>query len=362
MAHGVLGAALWARLRAILRPEPRSQRPEPIYEFLEYTPDPLLWPVQTWRRRLESAASLLVALPSIVLSAVLLCVPFATFGPWGAVGAGVLWLASGAAVLFPDDGAVLARVAFGFRRPGAEEQVVLAAAWENITRTAGIDGTGYSLWVHDADELNAFAAPGGIVCVTSWALETLDSRQLEGVLAHELGHHLEGAKHTAILARWYSVPVMLIGRMLRSGLARLTAVAESVAEDAPGFASVLVLVGGLGMGALVLTPLVAALLLLIGPLAAAVLLLLLVAEPLGQARLSQREELRADRVAVDLGYGREYREVLDEWLSEHDDASAAVYRRWFSTHPDSDTRIEAVEARIHEHRHSATGSNPPRGL
>ncbi|WP_194817469.1 M48 family metalloprotease [Nocardia sp. XZ_19_385] len=354
MSHGgkSFGSTLWDRIVAVLRPEPRSQRPEPIYEFLEYTPNPLLWPVETWRRRVESAAVLLVSLPSIVLSTVLVCVPFAVFGVWGALTAGVLWLASGALAFLPDDDAVLARVAYGFRRPQPREQAILAKAWENVTRTAGVEGAAYSLWVQDSDELNAFAAPGGIVGVTTWALDALDSRQLEGVLAHELGHHLEGKKRTATLARWYSLPVKLLGRVLHFGLARVLALAESVAEDAPGMASAILLIGGLGTSVLLLLPLVAALILLIGPLAAFALLgLLVVVEPLGQAQLSQREELRADRVAVDLGYGRECREVHDEWLGEHDDSSLAVYLRWFSTHPLSDTRIEAVEARIHEHRH-----------
>ncbi|MEU8896970.1 M48 family metalloprotease [Nocardia sp. NPDC048505] len=353
MSHGgeSFGSTLWARVVAVLRPERRSQRPEPIPEFLEYTPTPLLWPVRTWRRRVESAAQLMVSLPSIATSTVLVCVPFATFGPWGAAGAGVLWLASGALAFLPNDDVVLARVAYGYRRPRPAEQAVLTEAWENVTRTARVAPADYSLWVQDADHLNAFAAPGGIVCVTSWAVDALDSRQLEGVLAHELGHHLEGKKYLATLARWYSVPVKLLGRVVGRGLSRVVAVAEREAEDTPVLALGILLLGGLGLSALLLTPLIAALLLLIGPLAAAVLLLLLlVAEPLGQAQLSQREELRADRVAVDLGYGRDYREVLDEWMDEHDWETAAALR-WLSTHPLSDTRIEAVEARIHEHRH-----------
>ncbi|MEV0252132.1 M48 family metalloprotease [Nocardia sp. NPDC050712] len=356
MSHGEknFGSRLWERVRSAFRLERRSQRPEPIHEFLEYTPDPLLWPVETRRRRLEAAAVLLVSLPSIALSTVLLCTPFAVFGPWGVAGAGALWLASGALAFLPNDDAVLARVAYGFRRPRPEEQKLLAEAWANITRAAGIDGSKYALWVHDSRELNAFAAPGGIVGVTSWALETLDDRQLEGLLAHELGHHLEGKKYTAILARWYSVPVRIISRMLSFMTQRMLMAAESEADDAPWLALGIVLFGVLGSSALVLLPLVAALILLIGPLAAFGLLsLLFVAEPLGRVFLSQREELRADRVAVDLGYGRDFREILDEWLSEHDDwDGAAAYLRWFNTHPPSDTRIEAVEARIHEHRHS----------
>lgn len=48
------------------------------------------------------------------------------------------------------------------------------------------------LYVMDSNQINAFASgrdPGhAVVCVTTGALKKLDRRELEGVLAHELGH------------------------------------------------------------------------------------------------------------------------------------------------------------------------------
>lgn len=48
------------------------------------------------------------------------------------------------------------------------------------------------LYVMDSDQINAFASgrdpKHAIICVTTGALKKLDRRELEGVLAHELGH------------------------------------------------------------------------------------------------------------------------------------------------------------------------------
>ena len=48
------------------------------------------------------------------------------------------------------------------------------------------------LYVMDSNQINAFASgrdpKHAVVCVTTGALEKLDRRELEGVLAHELGH------------------------------------------------------------------------------------------------------------------------------------------------------------------------------
>ena len=64
----------------------------------------------------------------------------------------------------------------------------------------------------DSDELNAFACGGHLVVVTSFAIEELTARELSGVLAHELSHHL--GLHTAALTlgHWLSLPVLLLAR------------------------------------------------------------------------------------------------------------------------------------------------------
>ncbi len=61
---------------------------------------------------------------------------------------------------------------------------------EGLTLASGLPMP--KLYVMDSNQINAFAAgrdpQNAVVCVTKGALEKLEHRELEGVLAHELGH------------------------------------------------------------------------------------------------------------------------------------------------------------------------------
>lgn len=61
---------------------------------------------------------------------------------------------------------------------------------EGLTLASGLPMPG--LYVMPSNQINAFASgrnyKHSVVCVTDGALEKLDKRELEGVLAHELGH------------------------------------------------------------------------------------------------------------------------------------------------------------------------------
>jgi heat shock protein HtpX len=61
---------------------------------------------------------------------------------------------------------------------------------EGLTITSGIPMP--KLYIMDSNQINAFATgrdpQNAVVCVTTGALSKLDRRELEGVLAHELGH------------------------------------------------------------------------------------------------------------------------------------------------------------------------------
>ena len=69
------------------------------------------------------------------------------------------------------------------------------------------------LAVLDADELNAFAVGGHLLVVSSYAVKRLDEVELEGVLAHELAHHL--GMHTVALtiSQWMSIPILLLAQV-----------------------------------------------------------------------------------------------------------------------------------------------------
>lgn len=61
---------------------------------------------------------------------------------------------------------------------------------EGLTIASGLPMP--ELYIMDSNQINAFAsgrdAQNAVICVTKGALEKLDKRELEGVLAHELGH------------------------------------------------------------------------------------------------------------------------------------------------------------------------------
>lgn len=284
----------------------------------------------------EYTGGFLLTLPSVVLNGVLVYVAGIGVGLWAAVVVLALWFVIGCAVasatwFHPNRGQAAA--AYGFRRPVGAEPDLLAAAWSDVTRTAGVDGWPYSLWVQQSGALNAFAAPARMVAVTSWAIGSLRPRQLAAVVAHELAHHLMLDPRLRLLDDWVSLParmVRAIGR-IPVRLARGPGVGRFLIRSATSAA---LLVGV----AVVLTP-------RIGAPTVAVLVALLLLEPLTVAARSRRAEFAADRMAVDLGYGRDLHGALRKWLPyESSPASTllAARARWPGTHPPTTERLQAI--------------------
>lgn len=102
---------------------------------------------------------------------------------------------------------------FGARRPTRRELDVLRPPWEAVTQSNHLPADRYVLRVLPSDELNAFACGGHLVVVTTFAIEQLPPKELAGVLAHELSHHL--GLHTVALTieHWLSLPVVLLARI-----------------------------------------------------------------------------------------------------------------------------------------------------
>ncbi|MFI6999359.1 M48 family metalloprotease [Nocardia sp. NPDC050175] len=318
-------------------------------DAVDSSPEPQ-FPLVGLRWRIgASVAALVVSLPSLVLSAlIVVAIPYVLLAPWVAVATGAIWLLSGA-VLFSREEAMLARLAFRFRRPTGREVLALATAWDNVTRAARVDGSVYSLWIEDSRAVNAFAGAGHVVGVTKWAVLMLGQRQLEAVLAHELGHHLDGRWWMDALVRWYSLPFSVaynvVGQVVMLpllGIARVVERNELTSRIVLLMVMVAVVVAptvvvGMTVGLVfLLTPLV-------GLSAALWLTGAFVVEESAQALLSRRREALADRVAVDLGYGRELRGVL----SQHADSAKRAPLWWLGdTHPPVDARSAAITDRM----------------
>ncbi|MEV7792798.1 M48 family metalloprotease [Streptomyces sp. NPDC087512] len=261
------------------------------------------------------------------------CVAVLGGPPWWLLWGG--WVLSGTLVFHQPCERLLARRLFGLRHPTPEEDRKLRFVWREVTARAGVDAGVYQLWVEDSDDVNAMAAAGHIVGVTSHSLR-LPSAQLAGVLAHELGHHTRGHAWASLLTVWYALPGRLAWRLL-------LALASRVDRLSVG-ASILVtaLAGALAVA-----------------LAAATygLVLLPLATPWLAAAVARRAELRADEHAAGLGFAAELMTVLrDE--HERDRAGAegpsaeeeGLVARLLHSHPDVHTRLHHLRARAADGR------------
>jgi Zn-dependent protease with chaperone function len=177
-------------------------------------------PVQARSRRIEPLAvatllpTVICFLPSLVAIAVVGALCEAAIGvPAGLIV--LLWLAAAGWLFTARGEALLARKLFGARAPHPQEAAVLTPAWHRVCASAGQDPSKYSLWMQNSPELNAAAFAGRVVMVTPVALAR-PTHELEGVLAHELGHHLGGHSIPLTLNYYFTLPLVLISKVTAS--------------------------------------------------------------------------------------------------------------------------------------------------
>jgi Zn-dependent protease with chaperone function len=248
------------------------------------------------------------------------------------------WLAVGyfaAAVLLfirPVQAVVLTPL-FGARRPTDDEYDLLNPLWRHVARVNDLPPERYLLRVLPSDELNAFACGGHLVFVTSFAIVELPRRELAGVLAHELSHHL--GMHTVglTIGHWLSLPVVLFARIgfLLQNVA--TAATRAFASQSAGWTIVGQLVAGV-LNVLSL-PFVAA---------------LYAADAFGNV-ISHRSELQADRRVVRMGFGPNLALALRRVISLGGGQRPIGWRaRLAASHPPARTRVARIDAML---RHPA---------
>ncbi|SPF05116.1 M48 family metalloprotease [Streptomyces sp. MA5143a] len=260
----------------------------------------------------------------------------ALFGPpwWIPVGC---WAASGALAFHRPCERLLARWLYGLRHPTPEEARKLTSVWRKVTARAGVDPDAYQLWVEDSDEVNAMAAAGHIVGVTSHSLRSLAPARLAAVLAHELGHHVGGHPWASLITIWYTLPAKLTWRLLRRLAARVDRLPVGTAAVVIGVLGATVFAVATATYGLVLLPL---------------------ATPYLVAAVSRRSELRADEHAAGLGFAPQLMAVLREDLA-HDEASRVgatamgvrfeeegVVARLLASHPDVHTRLHRLQTHV----------------
>ncbi len=135
-----------------------------------------------------------------------------------------LWFASALCYAIRPVQLAMARLLWPVRRPAEAERERLERIWHHVTAHAAVRGRRFRLRVVDLQEVNAHSVGRDLVCVTSGALAQLDDRELAGVLAHELGHHLRMHTSTAAFLVWVLLPlqgVALLGTLLAAPVAAL---------------------------------------------------------------------------------------------------------------------------------------------
>ncbi|MDP4835198.1 MAG: M48 family metalloprotease [Ilumatobacteraceae bacterium] len=274
---------------------------------------------------LTGVTAIIALLPAWLVTASVVWLPF---GWWGKVN---YWLFVGSLfslfiLLFsrPVQRFVLMRL-LGARNPTSREQAILAESWQPIVQRNKLQRRQFVLAVVDTESLNAFACGGHLVVVSSQAIEQLDSKQLSGVLAHELSHHL--GLHTVALTitQWMILPITVLSRV---GM-RLRGVAENATI---AFAQRIPLLHALGLFVAAFLHVASWLLMLNVSLATL----------LGNAA-SRATEFHADRRAAQLGFGNHLLAAMRNW-----DAGAQrtdrgnVWQRIFESHPPMRLRINKL--------------------
>jgi len=221
----------------------------------------------------------------------------------------------------------------GARRPTVPEEAAIAPLWREIVITGRLKPDHYVVRILPSDELNAFACGGHLVVVTSFAVEELTTPELQGVLAHELSHHL-GLHTVAItIGHWLSTPVV--------ALARIGVFLEHVAIAARE---------SYGRDSVLINAITNA-----GAIAIRALSWIFTAGIRASTALSNlvghQSELDADQRAVRMGFGRELASALRRVLAAGHSPRPADWReRIHASHPPARTRVARIEALL---RHPA---------
>ncbi|MGW2015320.1 M48 family metalloprotease [Streptomyces sp. NPDC001927] len=284
--------------------------------------------VQPVRRRADATAltTLLLMLPNFLASLLVVWAVSALMPAGVDVVFIVAWLASGALVFYRPAERLFVKMSFRWREPTGAELAALRPLWDDVLQRADIKNpAAYELWIEDSKGINAAAAAGHMVGVTTQSLRLLEPNKLTAVLAHELGHHLGGHAWAGLLGLWYALPGKIAMFLARKVLFVVAVVAQ-----------VIPILGCL-VG-LVFVALVIAIAVSFPPV------LIVFVTPYLLAWAGRAAELRADRTAAELGYGPLLHAVLSGWQDEDvERAQARTVERLLASHPPMHERIRELE-------------------
>lgn len=275
------------------------------------------------------------SVPAMVGSLLLLLVAFGWMGQWeGLVLLG--WLASGAAVFTRLGERAAVTIGCGFRALPRAQRTAIEPVWTAALARAELTPGDVDLYVQRSADLNAFAAGGRSVALTSGVLSKFLARRLgtahlEAILVHELGHHATRATRFALVTMWLATPWRFAARLIIG--VGLATVGRRQPKVLLALAAAAVVIGVVQTAQQ-------------GQAAAAVVLATVavcaLACPVADAWVSRRSEYAADRFAVQCGVGPQ----LIDALTRIDSAGGrrlSWTQRALARHPSLDRRVDAMQ-------------------
>lgn len=221
----------------------------------------------------------------------------------------------------------------GARRPTESEADTIEPLWNAIAEANALSPDRYVVRIVDSDELNAFACGGHLVVVTTFAIEQLSRAELQGVLAHEISHHLGLHTVSITIGHWLSAPPLLLARVGFFLENVAVASSRSFGERSPLVDAASTVVASLMRGvSWIFTAGLRA------------------ADALANI-VGHEAEFEADQRAVAMGFGRELASALRRVLAgAHVPRPIGWRARIAASHPPARTRVARIEALL---RHPA---------
>ena len=286
-----------------------------------------------YRRHYGTGRALAMA-PAICGGMLAMLVLTAGLGRWAGPSL-LLWL-SGSALVCTRRGERLAvRAAYRFRDLSTQERHLLEPVVTAVLDRCSMAGGRIDWYVQPGSHPNACAAGRRSVAITEGALRSflagrVSQRQMQAVLAHELGHHATHASRYGLATGWLAAPGRLAFRVVLSIAGTLSGGRRIGSATAVLFA----VAGTMATVQLVQQRQGVAVTMLLGVAAA------FIVTPLVDGAVSRASEHAADRYAADAGLGTELAAAL-RLLHACVPASRGA-RLLLARHPGVDSRLRRL--------------------
>jgi hypothetical protein len=299
-----------------------------------------------------SVVQLVLAVPGLVISALLVDRVRLWLGTWPAVALAVVWLLLW--WVFDErwpKAETLVRVAGDtWRRPDAADAETLDAAWDSVVHAVGVDRSVCQLVVGNGAYADICAFGGDLIGVTQGALTRLPRSDLEALLALQLGRQLYNTPRVARFVRWtkrpisgfWLLPVMVAGSAvgLVAGVVAVYLNPHVPARLSWAAEKLLYAVFFCGLTAVevwLFTPIVGLHAALAVSLADSVV-------PYGMRALERHRITRAYQIASELGADFDAHYAVAAWLPGHSEDTTG-WRWWTGCYP-VEYRIRAIAGRM----------------